>query len=145
MIRNSSNSQLPNGLRILYNLREYSVFHSYQSIWRWPQSLSPRWFTHSLRGFFFFFPVAWRSLWILALGWHVLKIHVKEITFANKTNIINFKNWKGFYGIRSVFFLLMCKPYDYFPSSLSNKTNVINSSIMTTYPGPCSKYVRGIK
>lgn len=94
---------------------------------------------------FFFFPVAWRSLSILALGWLVLKIHVKEITFANKTNIINFKNWKGFYGIRSVFFLPMCKPYDYFPSSLSNKTNVINSSIMTTYPGPCSKYIRGIK
>ena len=41
---------------------------------------------------FFFFPVARRSLSILALGWHVLKIHVKEITFANKTNIINFKN-----------------------------------------------------
>lgn len=59
--------------------------------------------------FFFFPPVAWRSLWILALGWHVLKIHVKEITFANKTNIINFTNWKGFYGIRFVFFLPMCK------------------------------------
>lgn len=110
MIRNSSNFQLPNGLRILYNLRKYSVFRIDQSIWRWPQSLSLRWFTRSLRVFFFFFPpVAWRSLWILALGWHVLKIHVKEITFANKTNIINFTNWKGFYGIRFVFFLPMCK------------------------------------
>ena len=43
------------------------------------------------------------------------------------------------------FFCLCVSHMTIFPSSLSNKTSVINCSIMTTYPGPCSKYVRGIK
>ena len=39
MKRKSSNSQLPNGLRILYSLWKHSIFRTDQPIWRWPQPL----------------------------------------------------------------------------------------------------------